>query len=169
MQEFISKFIHTLRSKKKKIHSKSFIISFKGVTTTWNTFILSNVFLNPTFMLLLSKSAQRQSQQQQMGSGKKGEREMYLPYLIALGSICGNIPVVHLISKKFNCLHSFSPELHSDTSYLHFIEESEKDALISFSSAYTTQFMNSTATKVLTPSAEAGKSEDYSISSEKNL
>lgn len=95
----------------------------------------------------------------------KGGREIDLPYLIALGSICGNILVIHQISKKFNCLHSCSPELHSDTSYLHLIEESKSS--ISFSSAYTTQLMNSTATKVSAPPAEVGESQDYSISSGK--
>lgn len=50
-----------IHSQAKKSHNKSFIISFKDVTTKWNAFVLSNAFLNPIFLLLLSKSAQRQS------------------------------------------------------------------------------------------------------------
>jgi len=82
---------------------------------------------------------------------------MYLPCLIALGSICGNIPVIRQIGRKFSCPHSRSPGLHSDTSYLHLTEESEKDTIHFFSSAYTIQLMNSTATKVSAPPAEVGE------------
>jgi len=61
-KKLINKFIHTFTSKKRS-HNKSFIISFKDVTSTWNAFILSNIFLKPIFLLLLSKPAQRQSRQ----------------------------------------------------------------------------------------------------------
>lgn len=75
------------------------------------------------------KSAQRQSQQQQMKSEKKVGGEMYLPFLIAQGSICGNIPVIYQISKKFNCLLDCAVHKSCTVTHLCITEGSEKDCI----------------------------------------
>lgn len=118
-----------LHSQAKKSHNQSSTISFRDVTITLNIFILSSVFLKPIFLLLLSKSAQRQSQQQHMKSEEKAGREMYLPFLIAPGSICRKNPVIHQISKKFSRLLDCAVHKSCRMTYLCIFKGSEKNCL----------------------------------------